>query len=350
MPLSETEIGPFAGNSREDIVDGPLLPRQPFGTGFASFAQPSGLASDGRSLFVADSEGSSIRAVPLLVGANSEVSTLIGTADLPASRLFTFGDVDGAGPRIRFQHPLGIAYHDGLIYLADTYNNKIKVVDPEQHSAVTLAGTGSAGHDDALGKPGTAATFNEPAGLAYAAGKLYVADTNNHLIRTIAIDGNHQVGTLAMDGVTPPTPPQPPAPSRPSFKGAEQVTLTTAKVKPADGAVHLAVQLELPPGYKINALAPMRYWIGPEKSAGPLDLSAFGKAQKLDHPAAEFDIRLPLKESTGSETVTLSMNYYYCQEGESGLCKMGSVVWTIPMELSADAANAAAPVPLKVKD
>ena len=97
MPLSESEIGPFAGNSGEDIVDGPLLPRQPYAAGYASFAQPSGLTSDGRSLFVADSEGSSIRAVPLLAAVNSEVSTIIGTADLPTNRLFTFGDVDGRG-------------------------------------------------------------------------------------------------------------------------------------------------------------------------------------------------------------------------------------------------------------
>jgi thiol-disulfide isomerase/thioredoxin len=350
MPLTESEIGPFAGNSREDIVDGPLLPRQPFGTGFASFAQPSGLASDGRSLFVVDSEGASLRAVPLLAGANSEVSTIIGTADLPTSRLFTFGDVDGAGQRVRFQHPLGLAFHGGMIYLCDTYNNKIKLIDPEQHSAKTFAGTGSAGHNDAPGKPGTAATFNEPCGLAYAAGKLYVTDTNNHLIRTIALDGNHQVGTLTIDGLAPPAPPQPPAESRPNFKGAGQVTLPPVNVKPTDGAVHLAVRLELPSGYKINPLAPMRYWVEAQRTAGPLDRSTFGKLQKLEHPAAKFDIRLPVKESAGSETVTLSMNYYYCQEGESGLCKMGSVVWTIPLQLTPDAANDTAPVSLTVKD
>ena len=350
MPLNESEIGPFAGNSREDIVDGPLLPRQPFGTGFASFAQPSGLASDGRSLFVADSEGSSIRAVPLLAGANSEVSTIIGTADLPQNRLFTFGDVDGAGQRVRFQHPLGIAYHNGLIYLADTYNNKIKVIDPEQRSAATIAGTGSAGHDDAAGKPGTAATFNEPAGLTYAAGKLYVADTNNHLIRMIAIDGNHRVGTLLIDGLDPPAAPKPAADNRPSFKDAEQVALTAAKVKPTDGAVHLAVQFELPSGFKINALAPMRYWIEAQGSTGPLDRANFGKFQKLKHPAAGFDIRLPVKESAGSETITLSMNYYYCQEGESGVCKIGSVVWTIPLQLTPDGDSKPVPVSLKVKE
>jgi hypothetical protein len=47
MPLSESEIGPWAGNGREDIVDGPLLPKVPYMQGFASFAQPSGLSSDG---------------------------------------------------------------------------------------------------------------------------------------------------------------------------------------------------------------------------------------------------------------------------------------------------------------
>ncbi len=48
MPLDESEIGPYAGNGREDIVDGPLLPkRAAIKSGFASFAQPSGLASDG---------------------------------------------------------------------------------------------------------------------------------------------------------------------------------------------------------------------------------------------------------------------------------------------------------------
>ena len=44
----------------EDIVDGPLLPPVPYDDGFASFAQPSGLATDGTWLYVADSEGSSI--------------------------------------------------------------------------------------------------------------------------------------------------------------------------------------------------------------------------------------------------------------------------------------------------
>ena len=52
--------------------------------------------------------------------------TLVGTADLADARLFTFGDVDGPKGKARLQHCLDVAYHDGRLYVADTYNNKIK--------------------------------------------------------------------------------------------------------------------------------------------------------------------------------------------------------------------------------
>ena len=201
MPLDESEIGPYAGNSREDIVDGPLLPREPYSRGFSSFAQPSGLAADDKWLYVADSEASSVRAVPL---GSGEVNTVVGTVDMPFSRLFTFGDVDGRAGSVRLQHPLGLASHNGSLYVADTYNNKIKVIDPAKQSCKALAGSGHPGHDDSPLDP-LAASFNEPGGLAYAAGKLYVADTNNHRIRTIDLEHNLQVGTLQIPGLVPPT-------------------------------------------------------------------------------------------------------------------------------------------------
>src|SRR5207248_2392685 len=129
MPLDESEIGPYAGNHREDIVDGPLLPPKPYLEDFASFAQPSGLATDGKSLFVADSEGSSIRSVPL--DPKKRVTTIVGTANLASARLFTFGDVDGKGKAVRLQHCLGVAYNAGKIYIADSYNHKVKLLDPK---------------------------------------------------------------------------------------------------------------------------------------------------------------------------------------------------------------------------
>jgi thiol-disulfide isomerase/thioredoxin len=348
MPLDASEIGPYAGNSREDIVDGPRLPRQPYGQGFASFAQPSGLTSDGKWLYVADSEGSSIRAVPF--NERVEVKTVLGTAEFPTGRLFTFGDVDGPQGKARLQHPLGVAWHDGRIYIADTYNNKIKVLDPTARTVTTLAGSGRAGDDDAQGKPGTAAAFNEPSGLAVADGKLFVADTNNHRIRTIDLSGNHAVATLAIVGLAPPVEPQAVIAAKPKFEGAEQVKLAAMPVKPQDGAFHLAVRFELPDGYHMNPQAPMRYYLQATGGAALADAKILEKFQQVKEPAAKFDVRIPVTASSGEETLKLSMNYYYCQEGEAGLCKIGSVSWTIPVQLSTKAKTSTINVPLTVKE
>lgn len=197
MTLSGKSIGPHAGNGREDIVDGPLLPKEPFALGHASFAQPSGLASDGDWLYVADSEGSSIRAVPLR--GKGDVRTVVGTSSLPQARLFTFGDVDGPPDQARLQHPLGVVFHRGMLYVADTYNNKVKRIDPATGNVATLAGDGLPGNSD------SPARFNEPAGITAADGKLYVADTNNHLIRVIDLDREGQVSTLPLPGLDPPS-------------------------------------------------------------------------------------------------------------------------------------------------
>jgi DNA-binding beta-propeller fold protein YncE len=69
---------------------------------------------------------------------------------------------------------------DGLLYVADTYNSKIKTVDPETRRARTLLGGDGHGWRD-----GAEPLFYEPGGLDLAAGKLYVADTNNHAVRVV---------------------------------------------------------------------------------------------------------------------------------------------------------------------
>ena len=122
-------VSPYAGNGAEDLTDGPLLPND-LSRGSA-FAQPSGLATDGKQLFVADSEISAIRAVPL-PGIKGNVSTIVGEG------LFEFGDKNGKGDAVRLQHALGIAYLDGKLYVADTYNSKIKLIDPAERTCDTF--------------------------------------------------------------------------------------------------------------------------------------------------------------------------------------------------------------------
>jgi sugar lactone lactonase YvrE len=330
MPLGNSrEIGPYAGNGREDIVDGPLLPVQPYEQGYASLAQPSGLSSDGKQLFVADSEGSSIRAVPL--DPKGQVTTVVGTANLPAGRLFMFGDVDGKGDEIRLQHPLDVLFHAGQLYVADTYNNKIKVIDPKQVTSKTLVGSGEPGSAD------SPAQFDEPEGLAFAAGKLYVADTNNHAIRVVDLDNGNKVTTLAINGLEPPAAQK--SDNTPKFAGAAEVNQPAVKVKPIDGKLRLQVQLTLPAGYKINPLAPLRYMVEAGGLQGPISREALGKLADAADRKPSFDIELPVSNSAGSEKVKVSLAYYYCQEGSEGVCKAGSVVWNVPVELAADGAD-----------
>jgi sugar lactone lactonase YvrE len=173
VSLTKPWLSWFAGNANEDIRDGPRAS--------ACFAQPSGLASDGKTLWVADSESSSIRAVPL--AGNGRVQTLVGLG------LFVWGDVDGVGPKARLQHPLGVIYHDRKLYVADSYNGKVKVLDPATRALTTL-----------VGGDGEKAPFDEPGGLSHANGKLYVADTNHHRIAVIDLR-SREVSTLDLQGV-----------------------------------------------------------------------------------------------------------------------------------------------------
>jgi thiol-disulfide isomerase/thioredoxin len=189
LDLKEDELSLFAGSGREDIMDGVLVAdRENFRTTVSSFAQPSGLTTDGENLYVADSEVSAVRVVPL--DGKGEVKTLVGKG------LFEFGDIDGVGDKVRLQHALGVAYHDGKIYVADTYNSKIKVLDPRDRSCETFLG----GEPDGwLAGP----TFSEPGGLSVANGKLYIADTNAHRIRVVSLK-NKTVRTLELSGVEAP--------------------------------------------------------------------------------------------------------------------------------------------------
>ena len=341
MRLDGSAIGPYAGNGREDIVDGPLLPKQAYQPGYASFAQPSGLAGDEKWLYVADSEGSSIRAVPLHAGA--EVRTVVGTSRLAVARLFTFGNVDGPAAQARFQHPLGVALHDGRIYVADTYNDKIRVVDPADGSTSTLAGSGRPGYAD---QP---AEFFEPAGLATTTDKLFVADTNNHLIRSIDLK-TLQVRTLAIAGLKPPQPPAAAA-KRPA---GNIETLPPVVVRAEHGELRFRVELEFPADYQINSLAPLEYRVEdaqqpPAIGVGAIRREVFGKSVRVEKPAAEFDIRLPVNGPAGRDVVEIAVDYYYCREGAEGLCKIGSAAWVVPLELSPTAEKAVVPLRHRAK-
>ena len=166
MDLDKQTITLFAGAGREGNRDG--------ASSSAWFAQPSGLATDGSHLYVADSEASSIRSVDLANNGNTR--TIAGSGDL-----FGFGRRDGIGRQATFQHPLGVALSGNTLFVADTFNNLIRTIDTRTNQVSTWLGSGKSdtGTD-------TAPNVYEPGGISVAGSTLYVADTNHH--RIIAVD------------------------------------------------------------------------------------------------------------------------------------------------------------------
>jgi DNA-binding beta-propeller fold protein YncE len=195
----EDSVRPYAGTGREALADGKLwteaLTRARTMSdlgGYASLAQPTGLTTDGRRLYFACSEAQAIRGVGL---GSGEVQTYVGTG------LFDFADKDGVGDAVRLQHPFGVAYHagSGRLLVADTYNSKIKWLDPATRAVTTWLGDENRAHTDG---PAAEARFNEPEGLSVAGEWLYIADTNNHTIRVVDLaDPAGTVATVELRGL-----------------------------------------------------------------------------------------------------------------------------------------------------
>ncbi|MEO8288734.1 MAG: thioredoxin-like domain-containing protein [Chloroflexota bacterium] len=163
MYLPTGRVEPFVGSGRENIDDGPNLR--------ATLAQPSGLTTDEQRLFFADSESSAVRVSDF--APDGYTQTLLG------SGLFDFGDRDGKSLEVKLQHCLGVAYHHSAIYIADTYNNKIKRLDLATKECRTVLGSGQPTN---LYEPGGLSVWDDG-----TAARLYIADTNNHRVLQSAI-------------------------------------------------------------------------------------------------------------------------------------------------------------------
>ena len=178
------------------------------------------------------------------------MQTIAGATD---NNLFDFGDVDGAVGISRLQHPLGITgADDGMLYVADTYNSRIKQIDPATDTVTTIAGAGEGGdfHDGI----GTEAAVDEPGGVSAAGNRLFIADTNNNAIRVLDLT------TKQMSTILFPNPEKLQMSDQPTVIGGnsalgETLTLPEQSVAPGDGAI--TVRIVLPDGYKINRERPL---------------------------------------------------------------------------------------------
>jgi thiol-disulfide isomerase/thioredoxin len=320
LDLDKNEVSTFAGSGREARLDGPALE--------AGFAQPSGIASDGKKLYVADSESNIIREIDL---AGGSVKTLVG------GDLFEFGDIDGVGNDVRLQHPLGLLTYGDKLLIADTYNHKIKELDPKHDKVTTLLGTGKPGQSD-----GAKPSFYEPGGLALANGNLYIADTNNHAIRVVDLKTKH-ASTLRINGLAPPVKNMQ-ALETATGPNAEEIQVATQKLRAgSDGA--LQIDVELPEGYHLNPLAPQRYKVSVDGKNLMVDEKSAARSSK----DLKLPVRVPLNATAdGPATVRAQVTLFYCREDNTGTCRIKTLVWSAPVEVTSDP-NAPTDVKLKGK-
>ncbi|KAK2419036.1 bifunctional riboflavin kinase/FMN phosphatase [Trifolium repens] len=285
-----------------------------------SFAQPSGLSlsQDLTEIYVADSESSSIRVVDLKTGGSR---LLAGGDPIFSDNLFKFGDQDGIGSEVLLQHPLGVVCgKDGIIYITDSYNHKIKKLDPTSKRVSTVAGTGKAGFKDGIS---VTAQLSEPSGIVEGSdGRLFIADTNNSLIRYLDLNTN-ELCTLELKGF------QPPKPKSRSFKRlrrrptADTVPITIDAISSEEG--NLSIEISLPNEYHFSKEARSRFSVDiePEDAVNIDPLDGF--------LGPEGSATLHFKRSSNSASMgRINCKIYYCKEDE--VCLYKSLLFEVPFQ------------------
>lgn len=275
----------WSGSGMEEIFDGPA--------NHAALAQPSGLSFGGEHLYFADSEVSALRRASLATG---EVETIVGTG------LFDFGDGEGLIAQTRFQHPLGVAAGKDVVYVADTYNHKVKAVDLKARRSSTVLGL--------------EVGLYEPGGLSLADDLLFVADTNNHRIVIHDLKSG-RTRELALTNW--------PQSARKQDDSASRQTLEWP-VLAAGMPVDLKLDLKLAKGTKINPLAPMTLRMAPaDESSG----EGIRFQQTIDQPALPATIQLDLPDGEGSAEHHLDLTFAYCTEEDAMLCAPVHLRWRV---------------------
>jgi sugar lactone lactonase YvrE len=300
MDLSAGKVRVWAGSGWENLQDGHRL--------VAALAQPSGLTLDPQGrLYFADSESSAIRYVE-----NDTVKTLVGKG------LFDFGDADGAFSGALLQHPIGLCWHEGALYVADTYNHKIRRIDLTSRRVETVVGQGRRGHQDG---PASQALLNEPNDIKPFRGRYYIADTNNHLLR-VWDPKEGVVWTLELQPVERLARPRP---ARRQSLWTAGEPLPPVSLPPGP---HRRVHLHLPPNVELNPEAPS--WV--QWNDTPLSL----------RPLSPHTLEVSLPN--GGEG-RLSIGLYVCRKDQKSLCYLWS--YELPVEEGGEASLVEVSLPAK---
>jgi hypothetical protein len=271
----------------------------------AQLAQPSGLSTDGTAVYFADSEVSAVRKL-----ASGRVSTLVGRG------LFDYGDIDGELSQARLQHALGVLYHQGMIYVADTYNNKIKLLDPKRGEIRTLIGSGVSGKKDGAANQ---ARLNEPNDIKFLEGRFYITDTNNGLIRVFDPE-SRKLSTLSLSGLER---------LNPDKESSYVKTLRFPRqiVRPDVKTFEISVTLR--PELELNSQAP-HYLEVSSSSSQVLRILPFEPGRQ----DGKFEVSVPVELSEGEASVRMELGLYYCDREKKSSCFIEQAVLEMPLSVS----------------
>lgn len=287
LDIKKNRITPFAGSGREALIDGPPIR--------AALAQPSGITTDGEKLFFADSETSSIRSSDL--GFGGEVKTIVG------EDLFIFGDRDGKASEVRLQHPLGITYYKKMLYIADTYNSKIKMIDPDRRLSITLSGNGEAGFKN--GKR-LQAQLNQPGGITAGFGKLYIADTNNHAIRIFNL-ATEELQTISFPENAPLA----------LGKLKTELVKIGEEIEVPPGESSLIININLPAGCELNEDSPSYIKIV-SKNDKILSFKDSDSTKTIKKPPLRSVLHI--NSSAGKTSLNIEAMVFYCDNENENSC------------------------------
>ncbi len=275
LDLEKEDIGVLAGSGMENLADGPAK--------VAAMAQPSGLSSDDGRLWVVDSETSSLR----YLDRSGRLSTVVG------SGLFDFGHKDGPAADALLQHPLGVVVTPEGPVVCDTYNSALRRYDPQSNELITLA------RED----------LSEPSGAAVLGGELLVADTNNHRIVRVGLDG--EVKPFEIRGLLPPAPVP--------VKGLVAVEIGPVELA---GEVELSATLPVPEGRKLDPS------LGP-----PVQLSVSSDELLSDGglllTGDELPARTLLSLDAAEGHLDVLLRVGTCEEGPGAVCNLNERRWRV---------------------
>jgi thiol-disulfide isomerase/thioredoxin len=276
LDLEKEEVGVLAGSGMENLADGPAR--------VAAMAQPSGLSSDGEKLWVVDSETSSLR----YLDPSGRLFTVVGTG------LFDFGYRDGPAADALLQHPLGVVVTAEGPVVCDTYNSALRRYDPGKDEVITLL------DEDFL---------SEPSGATPLGADLLVADTNNHRLVRVGVDG--EVWAFEIQGLMAPMPVEP--------RGPAAVEIGPVELA---GEVELSATLSIPEGQKLDP------------SLGPpvqLSVSSDGLLPNGDLllTGDELPARARLALSSAKGTLDIQLRVGTCEEGLGAFCNLNERRWRV---------------------